>query len=102
MSEVSTESGGQAGSQDWPVQAASTIENLVGQVRDKTAGQALSIGRMVVLGLIAALVGIAVLVLLCVLIVRIINVYLPDQVWGAYLILGLLFCSAGLFLWSKR
>jgi len=89
-------------SEDWPIQAANTIENLVGQVRDKTAGPALNISRMVVLGLIAAIVGLAVLVILCILLVRIINVYLPEQIWGAYLVLGLIFCAGGLLLWSKR
>jgi predicted metal-binding membrane protein len=92
----------QRSNDDWPVQAADTIERLVGQVRDKTAGPAVSISRSIVYGLVAALVGFAVLVMLCIALVRLINNYLPQEVWAAHLIVGLLFCSAGFFLWSKR
>lgn len=87
---------------DWPVQAADTIENLVGQVRDKTAGPAVSIARSVVLGVVAALLGVAVLILLCIALVRALSELVGEEVWGAHLVVGLIFCAVGLLLWSKR
>jgi hypothetical protein len=93
---------------DWAAQAADTIERVVGSVRDKTTGPALTVARGVVYGTFAALVASACLVLLIVAGVRLIDNYLPDAVfgedhmWAAYLILGLLFVIVGGVLWSRR
>jgi hypothetical protein len=93
---------------DWPSQAADSIERVVGSVRDKTTGPALTVARGVVYGLFAALVGTACLVLLIVAAVRLLNSYLPDSVfgeehmWASYLILGLVFVVAGGVLWVRR
>lgn len=94
--------------EDWPAKAAETIERLVGSVRDKTTGPAITAARAVVYGTFAALVGSAVLVLLIIGAVRVLDTYLPDSVfgedhiWAAYLILGLLFVIAGAVLWARR
>jgi hypothetical protein len=93
---------------DWPAQAADKIEQVVGSVRDKTTGPALTVARAVVYGLFAVLVGSVVAVLLIVAAVRLIDVYLPDSVfgedhmWAAYLILGLVFMVAAAVLWPRR
>jgi hypothetical protein len=93
---------------DWPAQAADTIERVVGTVRDKTTGPALTVARAVVYGTFAVIVGTACLVLLIVGAVRAVDVALPDavfgehHVWAAYLILGLVFVVAGGALWRRR
>lgn len=93
---------------DWPTQAADTIERVVGTVRDKTTGPALTISRGLVYGTFAAIVGVAALVLAVIVAVRLLDNYLPDAVfgethtWAAHLIIGLVFTIAGLFAWSKR
>jgi hypothetical protein len=93
---------------DWPTQAADTIERVVGTVRDKTTGPALTVSRGLVYGTFAAIVGVAALVLVVIVSVRLLDNYLPDAVfgethtWAAHLILGLVFTIAGLFAWSKR
>ena len=93
---------------DWPAQAADTIERVVGTVRDKTTGPALTLARAVVYGTFAVLVGLACLVLLIVAAVRALDVALPDAVfgedhiWAVYLILGLVFVVAGAVLWRRR
>lgn len=93
---------------DWPVQAADTIERVVGSVRDKTTGPAISAARWIVYGTFALIVGTAVAVLLAIGAVRAIDVYLPDawvgedHTWVAHLIVGLLFSLAGMAAWSKR
>ena len=58
---------------DWPAQAADTIERVVGQVRDKTTGPALTAARAVVYGLFGGIVAIACLVVLIILLVRLLD-----------------------------
>jgi hypothetical protein len=93
---------------DWPAQAADTIEHVVGQVRDKTTGPALTGARAVVYGTFAAIVGVAALVLLIVALIRLVDSYLPDAVfgedhmWATYLIVGLAFTVVGGVLWARR
>jgi hypothetical protein len=93
---------------DWPAQAADTIERVVGTVRDKTTAPALTVARAVVYGTFATLVGTACLVVFIIGAVRAIDVALPDSVfgedhvWVAHLILGLAFVGVGAILWSRR
>lgn len=93
---------------DWVVQATDTIENVVGTIRSKTTVPLTTIARGLVYGLVAGVVGIVALVLLTVGMIRALDVVLdfipgiPEDVWVAYLLLGLLFSLGGLVLWSKR
>jgi hypothetical protein len=93
---------------DWPAQAADTIERVVGSVRDKTTGPALTVARGVVYGLFAGLVGATAAVLAVIALVRLIDNYLPDSVfgeehmWATYLVLGVAFLVPGVVLWTRR
>jgi hypothetical protein len=94
---------------DWPVEAADAIERAVGAVRDKTTGPALTVARGVVYGALAVIVGLAVAVTAAIAAVRILDVYLPESVfgeshvWAAHLIVGATFAALSwLFLWRKR
>ncbi len=87
---------------DPALRAADTVIDLVENVRAKTTGPLLTVARGVVYGLFAMIVFVAIAVLASVALVRIIDVYLPGGVWGAYLIVGGVFCVAGLVLWSQR
>jgi hypothetical protein len=93
---------------DWPAQAADTIERAVQGVRDKTTGPAISVARWSVAGLFIAIMAVTVGVLLCIALIRVLDVYLPDSVfgedhvWAAYLIVGLPFFITGIVLLSKR
>jgi hypothetical protein len=94
--------------EDWPAQMADTIERVVGSVRDKTTGPALTVARAVVYGTFAGVVAVAALVLFVVAAVRVLDSYLPDSLfgethtWAAHLLLGLVFTLAGLVLWLRR
>ncbi len=96
------------GGGDWPAQAADTIVRVVGTVRDKTTGPALTVARGLVYGLLALVLGSTALVLLAIGSVRLIDAYLPDAVfgethtWAAHLLVGLAFTGAGGVLWSMR
>jgi len=96
------------GDDDWAAQIADSIENVVGNVRDKTTGPLLTIARGLVYGTFAGVVGIAVFLLLIITLIRLFDDVLPDSVfgedhiWFVYLVLGLLFCIAGAVLWRLR
>jgi hypothetical protein len=88
---------------DWPTQTADTIDRVVGTIRDKTAVPLERLARLVVYGLLAAILAIAAVTLIAIAIVRVLDIWIPvDSVWPAHLITGGIFTLAGLFLWSKR
>lgn len=93
---------------DWPAQAADTIERVVGTVRDKTTGPAITAARWVVYGTFALIVGSVVGVLVAVAAVRALDVYLPNawvgeqHTWAAHLVVGAVFSLTGMLLWSRR
>ncbi len=68
------------GDRDWPAQTADTIERVVGSVRDKTAGPAISAGRAVVYGVFAGDHRDGRARPLCIAAVRALDVYLPSPV----------------------
>lgn len=91
-----------ASSTDWAEQAADQVVRVVDAVRDKTTGPVLTAARAVVYGLIGLFGAIVALVLLVIVLVRIIDVYLPGEVWSTYLLLGTIFCIGGLLVWRQR
>ena len=102
-----------SGGDDWPAQAADTIVRVVGEVRDRTTGNAITAARAVVYGIIAAVLGTVALVLACILLARglviVVNLVLdgvdqdrPGRAnWITDVILGLGFALGGLVLWKK-
>ncbi len=87
---------------DWPAQTADTIERVVGSFRSKTTEPVERIARVLVYGMLAAVLGVAVLILFTIALVRFVDVYLPGDVWSAHLLVGSVFTLGGLILWSKR
>lgn len=87
---------------DWPAEVADRIERTVGSIRDKTAVPLDKAAHWVVYGLLASILGVAAVVLLAAGIVRVIDVYLPEDVWAAHAVTAGIFLLIGLFLWSKR
>src|SRR2546423_5975637 len=88
-------------SDDWAVQTADTIERLVESVRSNTSDRLVSVARLVVFGLLAAILGTVAVVLLAIFVVRIMDSYIPSGVWVVYLLLGGLFTLGGLLLWQR-
>lgn len=87
---------------DWAAQTADTIERAVGSVRGKTSEPVERVARLLVYGLVAAILGAAALVLLAVAVVRALDVAIPGGVWSAHAVAGGIFTLGGLFLWRKR
>ena len=88
-------------SDDWAVQTADTIERLVESVRSNTSDRLVSAARLVVFGLLAAILGVVGLVLFVIFVVRVLDNYIPGGVWVVYLLLGGLFTLVGLLLWQQ-
>jgi hypothetical protein len=93
---------------DWPAQAADAIERTVQGVREKTTGPAITVARWLVAGMFALVAGTAVAILLAITLVRLIDAYLPDSVfgeehvWAAHLIVGVLPFLVGLWMLAQR
>jgi hypothetical protein len=87
---------------DWTEQVADAIDTAVQTVRDKTVVPAQKLVAAVVAGLLAGVLAGVALVLLAIGSFRALSVYLPENVWAAYLVVGGIFTAAGLFCWSRR
>jgi hypothetical protein len=93
---------------DWPAQATDTIVKVVGTASNKVTGPVTTAARAIVFGLFAGILGITALVLFVILLVRVVNNYLPDSVfgenhvWVAHLFVGMAFCLLALWCWIKR
>jgi hypothetical protein len=85
----------------WPAQATDTIVEMVDKVASKTTGPIRQLGRILVIGLFAAILGVTTIVLFTILFIRLLNNYVVDgNIWAAYLIVGIVFVIAASFLAS--
>jgi hypothetical protein len=88
---------------DLSAKAVDTIDLIVATVNDKAIRPLLLAGRVLVFGLLAAVLGVLVLVVVSVAVVRLLDVYaFSGRVWAAEALLGAVFVAGGLFAWSKR
>jgi hypothetical protein len=87
---------------DWADQAADTVVRVVDTVREKTTGPVLTAARAIVYGIIGVFAALVALIVLVIALVRILDVYLPGEVWSAYLLLGVAFSVGGLLVWRQR
>ena len=87
---------------DWTTDAADAIENAVALVREKTVDPVKAVTKVVVYGLLAALIVVPAAVLLLLAMFRgLVEIY-QGEVWAAWTTLGGIFVVAGGFLWAKR
>jgi nitrate reductase gamma subunit len=87
---------------DWTTEAVDTVERVVGVVRDKAVEPAQRATRAVVFGLLTSFFIFAALLLVSIAAFRALDVYLPGEVWSAYLVTGGIFVIAGMLLWTRR
>jgi hypothetical protein len=94
----------QAGSPkpDWTVQVAGQIDSLVDTIRSNTSDRLVHVARLIVYGLLVAVMGAMAVIVFIIGAIRVLDRILPFEVWLPYFILGAIFLAAGLFLWSKR
>ena len=94
--------GAAANGQDWPAQATAQIVKTVDLVRAKTTEPAIQVARVIVYGLVIAILAITAAALACVMLIRFVNIWVPGDVYWAYLIVGGVMILAGLVAWSVR
>ena len=87
---------------DWTTEATDLIERTVGTVRDKTVEPARTATRVVVYGLLAALIAIPAVILLVIGAFRGLVLLEQGYTWAAWVTLGGIFVLAGAFCWTKR
>jgi len=87
---------------DWAKETADRIESVVVGIRSKTADPLDRIVRIVVYGIVAAVLAATAVVLLVAAVVRAVDVAIPGEVWLAHAVIGGIFTIAGLFLWTRR
>jgi hypothetical protein len=81
------------------VQAADTVERVVGVIRDKTAVPLTTAARALVYGLLVAVMGLTIAVFSTIAATRILTAYLfRGEVWASYLFLGGIFTGLGALL----
>lgn len=87
---------------DLATKATQKIVGVVDKLNAVSAKPLTTIARALVFGLLGLALVFAALVLLTIGALRFIDVYLPEDVWAAHLLLGSVFTLGGLFVWSKR
>jgi hypothetical protein len=87
---------------DWTTEATDLIDRTVGMVRDRTVEPARTATRVVVYGLLAALIAIPAVILLAIGAFRGLVLLEQGYVWAAWVTLGGIFVIAGAFCWTKR
>ena len=87
---------------DLAAKATHKIVAVVDKLNKVSARPATLIARGLVFGLLGLVLVFAALVLLTIGALRLLDVYLPEDVWAAHLTLGVVFTLGGLFAWSKR
>ena len=87
---------------DWTVELVDRLDHVIDLVRTNTADRLVKVARLLIFGLIAAIVGSMAAVLGLILVVRVLDIILPSGVWLPDVVLGAIFLGLGLFLWSKR
>ena len=90
------------GTGDWAKDTTDRLDHLIATVRAQTTDRLVGIARLLVFGLLAAVMGLMALVLVVAALVRALDELIPEEVWLTYLILGAIFTAVGLFLWSKK
>ena len=87
---------------DWTTDLLDRLDHYIEVVRSNTTDRLVKVARLLVYGLIAAIVGTMAAVVALIAVIRILDVVLPREVWLPYVLLGAIFLGLGLFLWSKK
>jgi hypothetical protein len=87
---------------DWTADLLDRLDHYIELVRSNTTDRLVRIARLLVYGLVAAILGSMAGIVAVIFLIRLLDVVLPSGVWLPYTLLGAIFMAAGLFLWSKR
>lgn len=86
---------------DWTTDLLDRLDHYIELVRSNTTDRLVKVARLLVFGLVAAVVGTMVAVVALIGAIRLLDEILPSSVWLPYVILGAIFLAGGLFAWRK-
>jgi len=87
---------------DWSSDLLDRLDHYIDVVRSNTTDRLVKVARLLVYGLIAAILGAMTGIVGLIALIRVLDVVLPREVWLPYVVLGAIFLGLGLFLWSKK
>jgi hypothetical protein len=87
---------------DWTTDLLDRLDHYIDVVRSNTTDRLVKVARLLVYGLIAAILGLMAGVVALIALIRVLDVVLPREVWLPYVVLGAIFLGLGLFLWAKK
>ena len=87
---------------DWTTDLLDRLDHYIDVVRSNTTDRLVKVARLVVFGVIAVILGLMAALIGLIFLIRILDVILPREVWLPYVLLGAIFLTGGLFLWSKK
>ena len=87
---------------DWTSDLLDRLDHYIEVVRSNTTDRLVKVARLLVYGVIAAILGLMAGVVALIAMIRILDVVLPREVWLPYVVLGAIFLGLGLFLWSRK
>jgi hypothetical protein len=87
---------------DWTTDATDAIERTVALLRDRTVEPAHAISKVIVYGLLAAIMLIPAGVMVTVALFRVSIIIAQGYVWLAWMIVGGIFAALGALCWALR
>ena len=87
---------------DWTKDLLDRLDHYIDVVRSNTTDRLVKVARVLVFGLITAILGAMAAVIALIALIRVLDIVLPREVWLPYMVLGAIFLAAGLFAWSKK
>ena len=87
---------------DWTKDLLDRLDHYIDVVRSNTTDRLVKVARILVFGLISAILGTMAGIIALIALIRVLDIVLPREVWLPYMVLGAIFLVAGLFAWSKK
>ncbi len=87
---------------DWTKDLLDRLDHYIDVVRSNTTDRLVQVARLLVFGLITAILGGMAGLVALIAAIRVLDIILPREVWLPYMILGAIFLGVGLFFWSKK
>jgi hypothetical protein len=87
---------------DWTTDLLDRLDHYIDVVRSNTTDRLVKVARVLVYGLVIAIMGTMVAIISLITLIRVLDIVLPREVWLPYVVLGAIFLILGLFAWSKK
>lgn len=88
---------------EWAAKAADNVDLLVDMVHDKAIRPIVLAARILVFGLLIAVMGVVLTILLSIGLVRLLDVYaFSGRVWASYYLISFVFLALGSVAWVLR